>query len=621
MAIPTALLVMGTGCQRKAVVKRSQISLQPIREQTSPFDVAVYFMNNLDKYQPAQARDQILYNLGQWARQQKDPVDWIADPLFRRLPQELTAGFTIERLSSMEFEPFDGLMLQEAIWMRDVARSVATRPAADQQITQWLSSAANHGQLSTDDADNLLLVYRLFDWTIRNIQLDPELDDKDILGGKRERELRDQDTPRHIYHAWENLLYGHGDWLERSRVFILLARQLGFQAVMLAVDVDQQNSRPKPWTPAVLLGEDLYLFDPLLGFPLPGPDTAPIGRLADYLDSPQLLEGLSSQSHRYRVNAADLERLVANIDATPGYLSQRMKLVESRLTGDSKTVLTVTPTTLSRKLRACRGIARVEIWTFPYEGYRFYDMLRQSPNDGLVLRQFLQMEQRPFLQRRSDQGRKERRKEEAQFALAEWLGGEVDPTTKKNRASRAEEQRSGDILQGRLLQFRGDFRGDEDRAGATTLLMDCRIPNRALAQFDAPLSSMPPESPALENLPDDPPLREQAYKARMQFARASAIWQKNLATYWLGLMAYEKQSFQVAADYFKKRILDAELDSPWRQSARYNLARCYEQIGIQDQDEHTLALAIDLYEEDDKSPQHAGNLLRASRLRELQSTK
>ena len=49
--------------------------------------------------------------------------------------------------------------------------------------------------------------------------------------------------------------------------------------------------------------------------------------------------------------------------------------------------------------------------------------------------------------------------------------------------------------------------------------------------------------------------------------------------------------------------LDADLEIPWKPSARYNLARSYEQLGEFDK-------AIEVYRDDD-SPQRAGNLLRA----------
>ena len=58
--------------------------------------------------------------------------------------------------------------------------------------------------------------------------------------------------------------------LQRARIFILLARQLHIDAVMLGIET--RSGRPRAWLPAVLLGDQLYLFDTQLGLPIPGPE-------------------------------------------------------------------------------------------------------------------------------------------------------------------------------------------------------------------------------------------------------------------------------------------------------------------------------------------------------------
>ncbi len=175
----------------------------------------------------------------------------------------------------------------------------------------------------------------------------------------------------------------------------------------------------------------------------------------------------------------------------------------------------------------------------------------------------------------------------------------------------------GPILQGRLLQFRGYFRGDDDDPGAVAYLMDCRIPQQALAEFDLELDALPPDSPLLRNFPEIGGLRRQAFEQRMRDYKALIIQSKHLATYWLGLIAFEKRDFNVAIDYFQHWVLDRQLESPWRQGAQYNLARAYEVIGLRDDDQLSIEMAIGYYEQDEATPQRAGNLLRARRLRNL----
>ena len=66
--------------------------------------------------------------------------------------------------------------------------------------------------------DDLERAKNLFDWTVRNIQLEPD------------------DPNRIPQFPWETLLFGRGTATERAWVFILLLRQLDIDAAVLAVD-------------------------------------------------------------------------------------------------------------------------------------------------------------------------------------------------------------------------------------------------------------------------------------------------------------------------------------------------------------------------------------------------
>ncbi len=82
---------------------------------------------------------------------------------------------------------------------------------------------------------------------------------------------------------------------------------------------------------------------------------------------------------------------------------------------------------------------------------------------------------------------------------------------------------------------------------------------------------------------------------------------KQDASYWLGLIAFEKKDYPVAIDYFARRTLELSPDGPWTDGARYNLARSYEALA-------QFSPAIELYQAD-SSPQKHGNRLRARRLK------
>ena len=71
--------------------------------------------------------------------------------------------------------------------------------------------------------------------------------------------------PGYQYPPWQTLLFGHGDAWQRARVFLLLCRQQGIQAVLLAFPGRTTPPRPRAWLPAVLIADQLYLFDVRLG--------------------------------------------------------------------------------------------------------------------------------------------------------------------------------------------------------------------------------------------------------------------------------------------------------------------------------------------------------------------
>lgn len=572
-AVLAGLLACSSGCQRKAVVKKTRVAVATTIKSSSAFDVAMDFLNNLDQYQPEQVHSQILANLQKWSRKEPALDNWIADPMFSRLPADARQMFSTEGLGTQVFEPYDTSELQEAVWMRDVARSVARQPLQETRLQQWLEQAIEDGRLSQSESSDLSLAYRLFDWTVRNIQLDPEVEDFDILGGERERERRDRDTLRHHYYAWENLLYGHGDWLERSRVFILLGRQLGINIVMLMAERDQEPDQP--WVTAVLLGDQLYLFDSLLGIPLPGQGGAPFASLDDYVNHPELLDALTVESDRYRIVKSDLTRLKAVVDATPAALSQRFKQIETQLTGDRKVVLTIAPTPLARKLRECKHITDVEIWPLPYRSFQFFQSLGKNPEAALPLLAKRQQEQQPFRTR-------------------------------------------GPLMRGRLLHLRGKYTGEYDDPGATKLYLQSRMSQKELERFNIPMDEVPKESPLVAKLPQDPVEARLLFDRRLQEGRAMAVRAKDRATYWLGLASFDSQNsnkFRVAADFFKLNVADE--NSAWKQSAQYNLARAYEAMGLQANDPELIGKAIELLESDQTTPQRAGNRIRARRLREM----
>ena len=572
MGLLVAALVItvlcSTGCRRKAQVSSRQATITTTTEQTSSFDTAIDFLNSLESFRPETVRQQIATNLGDWARQEKPSVDWLADPMVNDLPEHLRPSDA--ELAVTAFERLDVLELQEGVWLRDVAKTVSGQPLLDPAIERWLEDGIKQDRLTSTQAADLSLVYRLFDWTVRNMQLDALDDPTDFLPTRS----ASTDALRHRYAPWECLLYGHADWIERARLHILLCRQLGIDAVMLSADRGD-DEQDQPWCVGAWIGEELFLFDPLLGLPLLGQGGAPLATLGEYVQNPRLLDQLVVGNEPYRIATSDLENMVALMDASPAALSQRMKQVETRLTGQHKMVLTATPTLFARALRGCPYLKSASIWLEPYRAMEFLREFHQDVSKAPALAERLQAEQLPFVMRSS-------------------------------------------LMQGRLLQLRGKYRGDPTDPsdfGANKLYMNSRLPKRELDRFSMPLSQMreiAQDSPLLEGLPEDPAEAQSVYEQRVSAAFKNAVWSKDNASIWLAMIAFDKAEFEVARNHLLRLLEDQ--DSKWLQSARYNLGRALEAMGRKTSDSLLIEQAIDAYQMDSDTPQRAGNLLRAKLL-------
>jgi hypothetical protein len=437
---------------------------------------------------------QIVDRLNQWIRTQQPSADWKVDPMVAGLPQALADLPQVKDLDGMRFSRFDGYVLQETVWLRDIGK--------------WARG---------DVLDDLERAKCLFDWTVRNIQLEAD------------------DARRVPLFPWETLLFGRGTATERAWVFVLLARQLGIDAAVLAV-----GEPLRPWCVAVLIESNAYLFDPTLGLPIPAPDGVKFDEkgqlsirpatLAQVVGDEKLLADLDAdEKHPYGVKASDLKRVVAMLEASPTYLAQRMKLLEARLVGPQKMVLTTSPSTQAEHWKAVTQVAEARLWLQPYET----------------------LDRRLHLDERGVQTR-----------LAAMLPFYGMPTAPLRR--------------GRVLQLKGRFVGDN---GATQYYQKARPSNEELS-----ISSAHPME-------------------KFVYLRG-----KQDASYWLGLIAYQRQNYPSAIDYFTKRTLLFTPDGPWSDGARYNLARTFEAVG-------DVERAVLQYESNESSPGYLGDLLRAKWLK------
>ena len=552
LLIGTMLLAALAGCEEPDTVDShvNPVVNSRASSQTS-LQQGMDFLRRLEESNAAEAYRRIQQYLQEWLAQQPESKDWTPDAMSDRLPTTPLGDAKDQVLRRRDFEGYDILSLREAIWLRDIAQSSVRHsrlaPGLEELVTKTPGGAEGDLKRSLTDA------VRLFDWTVLNLQTDPSPEETPSEQQRFSSNLS--------LHAWECLLMGRGTMEEKSRVFALLARQLGLNVVMLALDRPEASS-PVPWLPALVADGQLYLFDMHLGSPLPEKSGEGILTLQRLLDDPGQLESLAvSANQPYLVRPEDLSYVVAFTDATPADLSLRMQLLEGALVGDDKMVLTAAPSAIAKSLTDMRGIQRVEIWPLPY--VVFQQRAALNPNSPPAME--LAMEHSLF-------------------------------------------DRRPLLLLARVQHFRGNFEPSEDKTGARSLYLASRVPEEELARImDTPFPQAPGTPP-----PNDE--QRQLHLQRLTVLQSLMRRTKQNASYWLGLMAFDRGQYDVAIDYLEKRLLAIEPQTVWAQGAHHALGRAYEAKGRSENNAEALRKARSTYLNAPPSVYSSANQWRASRL-------
>jgi tetratricopeptide (TPR) repeat protein len=506
-ALLLATFVFATGCdQTQSKRPSSKKGFATVGSRTRQNDenltYALRLVRGVDAATNGDALAPIVARLNQWGQQVAPKDDWKPDSLLLTLPENLRQAKALRGLAGLDFPQSDGPELVQVVWLNEIAR-----------------------RASGASSESLAKAQSLFDWVVRNIQIEPD----------GEGVLQNGST--------QILLFGRGSAADRAWIFSLLARQQGLDVVLLALPGKSATDEPKLWLPALLEKGELYLFDTRLGLPIAGPAGQPVATLNQVIADDNLLRAMDADDeHLYPVKSEDLHDLVVFVEGSPLYLSHRMQLAEEKLGGNESLILSAHPQQVADQLSGKPGIAAVRLWPLPYERLRSVEQPTREYAERMV------REMGPF-------------------------------------------QQTPQLWQGRVLDLLGRY---ESPNSASAMYQDARPSDATLSQQRGVAEKQAqPQQRAMATFGVD--------------MRAIA---KQDASYWLGLLAFERGNYPAAIDYLNTRVLQAAPDGPWTFGARYNLGRTYEAQGQVD-------AAIRAYQSD-YSPQRHGNLLRAKRLREAQ---
>ena len=294
-----------------------------------------------------------------------------------------------------------------------------------------------------------------------------------------------------------------------------------------------------------------------------------IATLAQVIAEPQLITSLDlGEKYPYRVRAADFGTVVALIDASPPFLSQRMMLVEQALDAADQMILSYSAANAKRELDGCEGLQDVRLWAVPYEA----SMYQQA--HAILLSRDPARQWQEFLDHGVFQG-------------------------------------LSVLVRGRREHLLGQFAKHGDDLGAMGFYLAARMSNARIEgiEKDKELQKMV----GLERTIDT---TDREWEQRISQVKRLQVESKKNASYWLGLTHMEQRDYDVAINWLKVRTLRQRSGRTVETRRTLQLAHCYEALGRTEE-------ARQLYLIDD-SPQRHGCLLRARQLEtpgEVESSK
>jgi hypothetical protein len=222
----------------------------------------------------------------------------------------------LEELAADHYTPLDARHLEFCLLLRDAARSLEVRGVGGEQP----------GPLERARV--------AFDWVVRQVRL--------ARGAGVSTDLVPPDLV---------LRRGWGSEFDRALVFLCLLRQLGGptgapECVGALLSCPGADGKPRLWACGVACagGRGLYLFDPRLGLPLPGPGGKGVATLQEVSTRPSVLAGLDVKgAPPYDVTAAQARKAELADFCPLSALSPRMRhlqevllppVVEVRLAAD-----------------------------------------------------------------------------------------------------------------------------------------------------------------------------------------------------------------------------------------------------------------------------------------------
>lgn len=546
--------------QVRAIQAKRQQRLQTTTKQDHLGD-AFDLMSQFVTLNLAKAKQQIAYHLNEWRKSRANQESPGAVPkLVGTLDEWLLEQDKTKRIIDPSFQPDDVLHLRDCFLFSKINAWVNSELRDDIVLKDWIH--AQEKELGEDTGDQLRTASRLFDWTVRNIAIEPS--NIPAPPGLELPELPEGlkfEGAGYRQSDYQTVTRGTGDAWQRAGVFTKLCQQANIDSAILATQ-STDTGELSPWCVGVFIGEEVYLFEPELGIHVPGPDQIGIATLKQARTNDAVMRRLSVPGFfDYPLSKGDVQQSVALLNLVPEAVSDRMKSLEGGLTGDRRMNVYEDVDELAEHLDEYSGIGGVRMWKVPLQAEVYRSELEKfADRNPRFLFWYV-----------------------SAWAILESGVGNAS-----------------ELATARWMHLLGDFADNDEEieSGARTIYLKQRNPEYEIADLDIDV-----ELQKAYGIRRDLGVSSAEYKAQIDQIQLLMRMGKRTATYWLALLQYDDGEMETADYWFGEKVLDKNQLSHWAPAARYNLGRTLELMGQFDK-------AIEVYKTDG-DPQEHGNRIRS----------
>lgn len=559
------VITVSAGCNptKKKRSKAENAAAIASKERREAIGEAFRYLPQLIRMDRTAALQEIRYQLNTWSKSVTEPPEWKQADMLESVQGTLRTMDFAQRMTKLEFgEPECEFLLQSQIF-KDIGRWVLQLPYRDRVYAEWLDAQKK----SMSDADWLQLetTLKIFDWAMCNVAVDGNPKDVERLINNPDGPT-DDGGPVYRQLPWQTVMFARGDTWQRARAFTQLIFAQGVDSVVLAlpsVTGATENASLRLWCVAVPIGNELYLFEPQWGLPIPSQSGNGIATLREAKADPNVLRRarLPGRFDVYPVEQKDLNKLVALVDVEPFAVGRTMYTLERSLTGDNRQRISFDGDAFEKKVNAIDPALSLRLWNVPWLAHVY----------NLTVRDRL-FDMSPF-----------------SMAYMEQYGIFITDSP---------------ISRARMLHFKGQFESTIEATGALRTYMDFRVDEQTLKQLaydratQMELGVVKRPTETVENF-------ELRVKQAQNFYRRSKF---DIGIF-LAMANVDLGKNETAADWLTKRTLAVKGTERWHAHAHYLLGRTHEQL-------NDLKSAIEEFKFEE-SPQAAGNRIRIRRLEQM----